>query len=140
MVGSMIRLIIFIVVVLPQPGRPDQHGQLAGGEGQVELGHAHRAVGVDLADPLEPDLLGAVLGPAARLAGWADCAVASTGWPSWERPLVSAVPPRRCGARGRRGAEPLVRPVATWWTTGTPFCGYLGEHVRLTVAPSCSAR
>jgi hypothetical protein len=41
--------------------RPDQHRQLPGGEGQVQLGHADGAVAVDLADALEPDLLGSAV-------------------------------------------------------------------------------
>ena len=47
---------------LAAAGRPDQHGELAGREGEVQLLDADGAVGVDLADPLEPDLLG----PAGR--------------------------------------------------------------------------
>jgi hypothetical protein len=46
---------------LAAPRGPDQHRQLTGGEGEVELGHADRAVGVDLADPLEADPLRAAV-------------------------------------------------------------------------------
>ena len=46
---------------------------------------------------------------------------------------ASGAPREPCRARGGRGAEPLVHPsyVADNWDT---ILGYLGEHVRLTVA------
>jgi hypothetical protein len=47
---------------LAAPGRADEHRQLPGGEGEVELGHPDSAVRVRLADALEPDLLGAAEG------------------------------------------------------------------------------
>ena len=55
MVGSMSRLIIFIVVVLPQPDGPTSTHELAGGDVEVELVHARRCRRGRLADPLQPD-------------------------------------------------------------------------------------
>jgi hypothetical protein len=53
---------------LAAAGRAHEDRELARGEGQVELGDAHRAVGVDLAHALEPDLLGRAR--ACRTSRW----------------------------------------------------------------------
>ena len=133
MLGSMIRLIIFIVVVLPQPDGPDQDGQLAGGEGQVELGDADRAVGVDLADPLEPDLLGAVRrsgGTSRRVGGLRSSVhgVTLLGAPAGERGRERSA---RSSPSTRRRTPGSTR--ATSWTTGTTIVRLPGPARRLTV-------
>src|SRR3712207_4095283 len=196
-VGSMIRLTIFIVVVLPQPDGPtstdsspaakvrsswatptapsgetlltpssripgeqpvagsarrsgeaaavaatawppwvraarraDQHRQFPGGEGEVELGHDHGAVGVDLADPVEPDL-GGVAGrgvrPAQRRGGGSSVhGVASLG------ALSATSGPAAPVLAADEAPNPWFDPsyVTDNWDT---IVGYLGQHVRLTV-------
>ena len=98
----MSRLIIFIVVVLPQPDGPTSTVSSPRGEGQVELGDADGAVGVALADPLQPDLLGGPPYSAPGSRRGVGLAVASTGWSSWEAPggRAGGPPVDPSGARG----------------------------------------
>ena len=51
----MSRLIILIVVVLPQPDGTDQHADLAVGDLEAEVVHGDVTVGIALRDVLEPD-------------------------------------------------------------------------------------
>jgi hypothetical protein len=55
---------------LPAPRRPDQDGELSRREGEVQLLDADGAVGVDLADPLEADLLGPAATERRLRGGW----------------------------------------------------------------------
>jgi hypothetical protein len=66
-VGSMSRLIIFIVVVFAAARRPDQDRELARGEREVELGHATVPSGKTLLTP-SSRISSAVPGPAGSVA------------------------------------------------------------------------
>ena len=49
-VGSNVRFTMRSVVVLPQPGRADDHRDLAGRHGETEVDHRNRAIPECLAD------------------------------------------------------------------------------------------